>query len=771
MTSQNYTPKRIPLRSLMREDLRHKNWMILLSVIGNIFTGPLALYFYFSFHAYNGYRFTSNNMVVNEAGYIVTSVDKWNLKKALDCLYFVNTNLLLYMGAIAFAGALIVGIESFRYLFSRKMVDLYHSAPVTRRKLFTAVWLNGFLIWFVPFFISILLALVAASFVMKGILWGTLLARLLFLVLRLTLCYLTVYHFCIVCVMLCGNLITSICTILYCGICIAAGHIMISNIMNTYSGTFYLSARRLLTAPTNALSPLISPLCLVYYWKQLLSFPVWGALLITTIIIMLFNLILGYYLYQKRPSELAEQGIALKPVRILIRSSATILGGLFCAYLLLDISPSQSLPWILFGIFIGTAFTFCLLNIVCHYNMKQLFSHKLQYLILLFVCAGIYMGMMYDVTGYNTHIPGKSSIISMQLYCDDLCTGDYNFRYSDTGLIRYTETALKDPYAPKFTDQEKIYQFLKNISSIQKRNEFPDSFLQILVNVKTRYGSFLRSYLVTENEYELLKPFVETPEYLSHYYPIKYTGKIPSSCSIRSSFSSSPQITDANKLTELMDALRTDFQEHSTIQDLLCSGDTLQLNMRFPAQNTLAEGTNYYSFSYQIPFWYTHVIELVERWYPDDDWSRPSSPINQLNVRIILPQDSETESTHDALYRFLGFAPDGTVLDQENTLSTGNRIPYTAHQQIQVNIVDPHMLAELEPLLEWGNSYTLIAGLEYTLPVDLGTARFSDGSAELCQIKRGKLPPDILQFIDENCQVHNLFESEFPEEFYNDFVD
>ena len=55
-----------------------------------------------------------------------------------DALGFSN-----YEGWIVIALAVIIGMQGFAYLYDRRKVDMYHSVPVSRKKRFAVIYVNG----------------------------------------------------------------------------------------------------------------------------------------------------------------------------------------------------------------------------------------------------------------------------------------------------------------------------------------------------------------------------------------------------------------------------------------------------------------------------------------------------------------------------------------------------------------------------------------------------------------------------------------------------
>ncbi|MGN0400748.1 MAG: hypothetical protein ACI4HQ_00640, partial [Acetatifactor sp.] len=209
---------------IMKEDFRHKLWMLALSILGNMLAIPVTFllttgdtYGYYSEDIFTGDIFAKTRQVSAMHEYFATYM-------------------LVFAAVVAVAGALIVGLAGFRYLFHKNMVDTYHSIPVKRKTLFAATWLNGFLIWFVPFVVMFVLTAVLGE-IRLGALREELTAipnlsqilqkegseEILELLpaggialkafrngAALVIIFLLVYNLCLVAVMLCGNILNTL---------------------------------------------------------------------------------------------------------------------------------------------------------------------------------------------------------------------------------------------------------------------------------------------------------------------------------------------------------------------------------------------------------------------------------------------------------------------------------------------------------------------------------------------------------------------------------
>ena len=130
---------RVSFYKVMIQDFRHRIWMIALSCLGSFLAMPV-----FYLLVSKNWVYQVNRWMEEQEPWVVREYKLELLKE------FYVQSLPITCGVILGAGALIVGIFGFRHVFSKKMVDQYHSIPIKRRDLFLANYLNGFLIWFVP---------------------------------------------------------------------------------------------------------------------------------------------------------------------------------------------------------------------------------------------------------------------------------------------------------------------------------------------------------------------------------------------------------------------------------------------------------------------------------------------------------------------------------------------------------------------------------------------------------------------------------------------
>ena len=768
MTSQSSTNNHsISLLRLMREDLHHKTWMLALSILGSFLAGPVACLFVFSQEYVN--RFSSykiiGDQVFNSANEYLMPLSELHLERLGICRQYLLNYHLILMAIIACIGAAIVALFGFRYLYHKQMVDLYHSAPVSRGKLFLAFWLNGLLIWFVPALVNSLIAFVLVSIYMKGIFLGTIFVYTLLTMARLTLCFLIIYHVCLLGVMLSGNLFNAIISSFTLGLLafVMTGTYML--LQSIFLDTVYLPDYMQLYHPLYAFSPMTSPITLISAcWLKADVIPTEAWHVCMSILLMLVNLVLAYLLYQKRPSELAERGLEYKPVRIVFRFCISVLGGIILGLIFLKTTRTYTrIAWGSFGVLFGTALTFCVLNVIYHVNFKEVLSHKLQYTFILVTTLAIVFGMYYDITGYDVRLPKKENITGISLYVNNLNDPDCHLVMTKDGLTG--KSGYADPSDSIIShDPEKIYELLSKCVADQKNNR-PGRYRHFNVKVYTKWGSYYRTYHLSDENLSALAPFVATKEFAETFYPVKSLAfGMPENITISGAYTTDSHIADQERIRQLMEALHQDFEEHRSISDLLSSSRLFNINLQFRTKDAGIR-----RFNYDIPYWYEHTIKLVCGWYPNKQWDPNPDEILYLMIGGSL-NVSENETTHAALYRYFGY--------DENGVALAAPIPSSKYQASSVDsrylhwnltIHDTDFLKKLTPYLIWGY-YNSGLTLDY---VPLGMAEFTTDNRIDCFIQSGKLPLELLEAIEQSVSIGylegNYDDIAIPEEVYDSF--
>ena len=490
----------------MKEDLRHKLWMIALSSLGSFLALPVVWLMNISDH-YN---------------YALVSYTSY-----LEPISFMFRDFLTIAGgAIAIAGAIIVGLFGFRFVFHKNMVDTYHSIPIKRSTLYGICWLNGLLIWLVPFLVCLLVTVgLALAFLAgtPGACWiDEMLSEVCINFVVLTVVFLLVYHLVLIAVMISGNILNTLVSMLILGF----GAISICGLgiafFSLYMRTFSAASPALDFLDSTAYaSPLFSAGYLLYQTHQS-NFGQIGSVqpLLVNICIMALLGGLAWLLYKRRASELAEQGIRNKAFSTVMRfvvSLAAGMGGWLVFYLMVS-SPG----WGVFGALLVGILVFGVMDIIFSMEFKAFFAHKLQMALAAVLCLAVCFCLYGDWIGYDTYLPDKEDIAEIAVY-------DRNF--SNRNLAPYGRSWQYMLENLHFQDKDAAYAYLERVTNREKgivsadiyENVYYDAepILILSTRVTLKNGrSYYREYRVSESDLDVVLPILSSQDYLEKNYMI-----------------------------------------------------------------------------------------------------------------------------------------------------------------------------------------------------------------------------------------------------------
>lgn len=760
-SSNHNNSHNIPLRKLMREDLRRRSWMTALSCLGSFMASPVAFLFMYS----------SSNSPYSQARLEAASAQGADMlakelaSRFLD--YLASAHLIFQMSILAIA-ALVAAVCGFQYLYSRRMVDLYHSTPATRERLFLALWLNGFLIWFVPFLLGQLSVwALALYFIRIPACWGGVTLLLCKEVGLSVLCFLILYHASLVAVMFSGNAKNAVVNLFIYGVGVIGIYMTFFAYMSGYLDTFHLPDYWIYSTPVIALSPLAAPvfLCISFIARipetsagtafETFAASQWMSLLIPSILIMLLNLGLAMALYKRRPSELAERGVENKFFRIPLNFVTSVFCGLWISLFFGLITGNRSLGWALFGAIFGCVLAFACMNILHHTSFKALFAHKLQLAVTLVFTCLVLLVFHYDAFGYDTYLPKKDSITGLSLYSRTFTGEGFGFQeVENENFMRYSGKTM--PETAMFTDPEQIYRLLESL--VDTNNYHPEESgrsysLQVMVN--TTHGSYRRNYIIhTEGaNMEALQPLLESDAFQDYFHPAaRGVMKTPAHIDIKTVDSQSIGLTEPMRVEQLYRAYAQDFSEHYTADIAVTSPSQrmFYLNYAYPSTGAGTEEAEYYHLSMEVPAWYERTIALLQEWYPQDIWSQEDMELASLVVSINSQSVNLQKST---LLEYLGVAEAADAAGGSASAEAASTEEGVWSRLVE----DPAELAALKPYLYigryTGSEFVSIGKVSILLPEASEQSSEENPKHTIsynCYLKRGEIPKGFVESLTFN---------------------
>ncbi|WP_432628355.1 DUF6449 domain-containing protein [Brotaphodocola sp.] len=388
MTSKNLFFK------LMKEDLRSRIWALALIGIGFFFLYPVTAAFLAG---------EIQDYPVYEQGLL------WYRDQMQIWLSFENGAMVLVM---AVAG-LVCGLSGFSYLNSRSKVDFYHSLPV-RREIFYAVnFVDGIVILALPYAISLVLGVIIAigNGVESPVIVPVAVSSFGLHMTYFMLIYTTV----ITAAMLTGNLIVGIL-----GCMVLAGFVpCVSMIIQGYFSTFFQTYAYDMGEQAFEASRRISPI--LEYMMQIEKYQSGHAITGGVAAAWAVSALLtgfSLWLYRKRPSEASGKAMAFSVSCPVIRIPIAVLAGLSLALMFWEFRKSTG--WAVFGVICGVVLAHCVIEIIYHFDFRQLFKNRGQLVACLLAAVAVLFAFRYDTFGYDRYLPSAGKVKSGAVWMREL---------------------------------------------------------------------------------------------------------------------------------------------------------------------------------------------------------------------------------------------------------------------------------------------------------------------------------------------------------------
>ena len=712
MTSNNSIYK------MIREHLRHNMWMLGLSAIGSFLFGPII--FLFAHGGTDFERYRLNHTYEEYATYVSTNV--------ISNIDYCSVALTV----IATAGAAIVAFGIFSYLFNSRKIDLYHSLPVTRKELFWSGYLTGLYIWLIPFLTGAILTFVSAFICLEN---TTNLVAVLLSMAKLLIYpafgFFVIYHLCLVAIMLSGNIANAMVSTCVWGLSIVILHGILLMYAEAFFETYYNPGDSYYIS--YALSPLTTPFALLgyvneIYWKQII-------IAIIGIVIAGLNLVVAYKLHMKRKSELAGHGMDNKFASLTIRVCITLIVGLMGVVpMYLFGYRIQSRPiWLLLFTALFSIFAFAVTTAIQKRSVKAFFAHKVQ-LALITVCTMfIASAYCFDLFFYDSRLPNEGSVESMEI---EIYGFDQYYYYGrDYEGFKITDSATINDILTAAVHSEKI------------GNTFP-----VTVKVSPKFGfDYYRRYQMHANDIDVLRPVVETPEYMSYRLRELENNRDIIDCIDVSAARTSHMIVDHLHVDSIIEAYLKDSYQ---LLDFEQQGEYL-IMAELSFRSAHADGG--YNYIVELPISPAHTNTIAALREADDrillskeQFEVKSVTISKYNYgtlslvdslyRDLLPSDM---LNYDKLYaEEYGIEVSDELKEEAVVIQTAPTVEYYESGDYTYTFMDDE-LEWLLPYLSLSHNYQDSFGFDnYTY---MGQATMQYGTQLDAYIKRGAMTPEEIQ--------------------------
>lgn len=425
------------------------------------------------------------------------------------------------MDIITCISAIIIGLSSFFHLFHRKKVDLYHSLPVRREMLFATGYLNGILLYAIPYLINIAICFIIL--IVKDYMDGDILLTTIVAFAVNLLFYCLIYTITITAVMMTGNLIVSILgtavLLLYGPLLLAIKEWYCQSFFKTYYSHYNINKMY------EYLSPLFAYFGVI---AKNSSKDNYSSLIMWAIIMLIICLGVTLLLYKKRPSEVAGKAMAFrisKPVfKFLLGITASLSGGI----LIRNFVSSDYDGWFLFGLLFSLIIAYALIQVIYDFDIRSAVRQKKQLLACFIITCAIAGIFRFDLLRFDSYVPDKKNIETMSVYISGIDNQIKGFdfgqkRISSIGDVFYHLDNMRlSEFSAAYELAIQGYQ-LNKTRSFKENNTLINNGVYYYIVKYTLKGNrtvFRRYQLYAGNNRELLNEIYNNKEYKAVHFPI-----------------------------------------------------------------------------------------------------------------------------------------------------------------------------------------------------------------------------------------------------------
>lgn len=420
--------------SMIFATIKRNIWLLVLAVIGYLFSMPVAT------------AVMQQSRITYLKGFADTSPEllEYQLKMAAEslCQVFYRAGII-----ITVFGAVLAAIVLFLYLTNKKQIDLYHSLPVKRGRLFAINYISGFLIFLIPFIICLILN----AAVICGLGYGTYLpwATYFALALKMILSFFCIYSMMIFAMNLSGTVIMSLLLVFamnaVCPIVRTIHEALNMYFYETYSSMAFAGQWNYYTSPfLNAMTSSAEAVyCLILFAVGVIT------------------LALALFCYKKRSSEAAGVSLAFKSTKHIIRVPLTLLASLvfgICFYM----AGNYNVIWLYFGAVVGAVLIGQFLQIWIEGEFAAAKKSWITVIATAVIACGIFSYAYCDLGNYDTYLPDAEKVQSAQI--EMTAVNSYTtYTYDSSNLYdQYNSNDFSLAWEKmKFTDPETIDAILK----------------------------------------------------------------------------------------------------------------------------------------------------------------------------------------------------------------------------------------------------------------------------------------------------------------------
>lgn len=318
--------------------------------------------------------------------------------------------------------AVVSAVQGFSWLYSRKKIDFYMGMPVKRSKRLLVIWLNGILIYLIPYILGLMIGMLIAAG-NQGLDVGV--VKVIFQALFVNLLlYLSIYHMAMLAVMLTGNIvITGMGFLVFC-----LYEWLVRRVDHVYKSRFF----RYFTWRSNPDTMRFSPFSM---YLEIVNSPAAMMSQVKMIMLMILFAVLAGGLaclaYFNRPAEGAGKAMVFeftKPIVkiLLVVPMALVVGDMIANDV--NYAPEWGLQgggYVIFALALATILGCAVIQVLYEFDIKGALHRKRHILISGVLVAFLFLIYRYDLLHFDSYVPDADDVESIAFYPYQYDNADY----------------------------------------------------------------------------------------------------------------------------------------------------------------------------------------------------------------------------------------------------------------------------------------------------------------------------------------------------------
>lgn len=696
--------------NMFREDMKRRIWTIALAMLAFVVGLPI----------YTMLRLDRIESVIESSGIVKAQAYYASFagtgKEGLNALLIITV-----------AGAILCAVSGYAYLYSKTKVDLYHSVPLKREKRFAIVFINGIVIYVIPYLLNLILYFIigaANGLLTKQAIGGAIIAFFINLS-----GYLLIYSISIIAVLLTGNLIVGLLGIAVFMFYGPALLVLRMAIYDIFFETFY---------PTSGFNNTAQYLSPIYAYSSLNygalknQYFLWIGIIIITIV----AIVIGFIINRIRPSEAAGSAMAFQKTQVVIKFLIVLPTSIFGGLLFMGMTESASFKWMIFGIIFIGFLAHGIIEIIYNSDFKCMIANKLQLLLCIILSLGIAEAANIDLFHYDSYIPKENKIASMGISFDYLESMneyyDFSGEYDGTMQYRYNSYVNKDTYRlhhMKIKEIQNAYQLVQyaienNVNEIDSQKDSSQNSISFIVkyNLKNKKEKYREYTVALDDIVPYIDQLYQDENYKEGVYQILTLDK--NLFHSVSYFNQEDGVDESLKLSEqqMQELIGIYNEELKNLSgdELLNAIPVTQLTFEIGKEENIPNQSYYENQSYYV---YSSFEKTIA--YMESLGANLNTSINLDNIKSI----TITKYDHSKMHSY-----------GEETYSKQPK-EYTFKDKEQINSIVQALV--LERFVQGRN----LMNIDYDLGVDINY-KYAVNSKEMGYIIKDKLPENISKQIE-----------------------